>query len=146
MKTSFMFELSEIITYTEDGAQREALEVEVFAPSKKLYKKTYLLQQIVTQALLKAQEIMPSGSGEGPEEEHDISGKDMKMILLAGGGDVEACISQVQKLGKEGCIKVGGNPINFIQWDKIEPMDQEKIVCEFLANFTFPLVMTSLTS
>lgn len=145
MKTSFMFELSELITYAEDGTQREAMEVEVIAPSKKLYKKTYLLQQIVTQSLLKAKDLLPSGDGES-DEESEITGKEIKMVILAGGGDLEACIDQVGKLGKEGCIKVGGNNINFIQWDKIEPIDQEKLTCEFLANFTFPLVMNSLTS
>ena len=145
MKERFMFELSEIITYSEDGGQREALEVEVIAPSKKLYKKTYLLQQIVTQSLLRAQDIMPKGDG-SEKEEADVTGKDMKMILLAGGADIEACIDQVCKIGKEGCIKVGGNNINFIQWDKIDPIDQEKLTCEFIANFTFPLVMKSLTS
>jgi len=145
MKTSFIFELSEFIKYAEDGGQKEAMEVEVIAPSKKLYKKTYLLQQIVTQSLLKAQDIMPKGDGEA-KEDTEISGKDMKMILLAGGADIEACIDQVCKLGKEGCIKVGGNNINFIQWDSIDPMDQEKLACEFIANFTFPLVMNSLTN
>lgn len=139
MKSSFIYELSEFVTYAQDGQQLETMEVEVVAPSKSMHRKTYFLQQIVAQAILTVQTTYKQESEPG-DESAEMEAKDMKMFLLAGGADLAACIDQASKLAKDGCVKVAGNPINFLQWDKLDPIDQELITCGFIANFILPLV------
>lgn len=138
----FEYTLSEKITYAEGGQQIKTDKVEVCAPSKSQYRKTYLLQQIVAKALIAAQRL---SSGDKPkeaakEEDSKIEASDMKMLLMAGDADMEACCIQVEKLALDGCVKVAGNKINRIQWEKIDPVDQEQIVCRFIADFIMPLV------
>jgi len=137
-----MFEqkLTEKIGYAEGGQQIKTDIVEVCAPSKKQYRKTYLLQQIVAKALISAQKLSSGGKQEKSEEESKIEAADMKMLLMAGDADLEACIIQVEKLALDGCVKVAGNKINRIQWESIDPVDQETISFRFIADFIMPLV------
>jgi hypothetical protein len=135
----FEFTLTEKIKYSSGGQQIQTDKVEVSAPSKKQYRKTYLLQQIVAKALIAAQKLS-SGKKSDSKDDGKIEAGDMKMLLMAGDADLEACVMQVEKLALDGCVEVGGNKINRIQWDEIDPVDQEKISFQFIADFIMPLV------
>lgn len=150
-----MFEqkLTEKIGYAEGGQQIMTDVVEVSAPSKKQYRKTYLLQQIVAKALMvvararRGNSSTPETVAKAPEltleqkaEEKAGRYADMKYTLIGGDADLEACIIQVEKLALDGCVKVGGNKINRIQWEAINPVDQEKICFRFISDFIMPLV------
>jgi len=136
----FEFQLSEKITYAEGGQQIKTDKVEVCAPSKKQYRKTYLLQQIVAKALIAAQKLSSGKKTESKDDGGKIEAADMKMLLMAGDADLEACVMQVEMLALDGCLKVAGNKINRLQWEAIDPVDQEKIGCRFIADFIMPLV------
>ena len=135
----FEYNLVEKITYSEGGQQIKTDKVEVCAPSKNQYRKTYLLQQIVAKALIAAQKLS-SGKKSDSKDEGKIEAGDMKMLLMAGDADIEACVIQVEKLALDGCVKVSGNKINRIQWESVDPVDQEKIAFQFIADFIMPLV------
>jgi hypothetical protein len=135
----FEFTLTDKINYADSGQQIATDKVEVSAPSKKQYRKTYLLQQIVAKALITAQKLS-SGKKDDSKDDGKIEASDMKMLLMAGDADLEACVMQVEKLAMDGCVEVGGNKINRIQWEAIDPIDQENIAFQFIADFIMPLV------
>lgn len=150
-----MFEqkLTEKIGYAEGGQQIMTDVVEVSAPSKKQYRQTYLLQQIVAKALMVAArdrkgdskasapaEKQPELTPDQKAEEEAGRYAEMKYSLIGGDADLEACVMQVEKLAIDGCVKVAGNKINRIQWENIDPVDQEKICFRFISDFIMPLV------
>ena len=146
MESSVDYLLETPIQVAVDGDLQDVQMVELVAPAKKVLRKTYRLQQHMTRAMLEATEMFASKVEPAPlkEEEKEITGKEIKMMLLASSVDIEVCLGEFEKLAFAGCLKVNDQTVNSIQFGKIADEDLEGLMVEFLANFIMPLVMKSL--
>jgi len=138
---------------TVDGLLEDVQVVDLLAPSKKQLKKTYRLQQYVTQALLTSQKNLKAMADEDAsaresnpgQEEKELEPQAVFAILLASDVDIEACFSEFEKLAAGGCIEVNGKPINKIQFQDVDPQDLESMFASYIANFTLPSVMKTFS-
>ena len=135
-----------------NGQMEDILVVDLVAPSKKQLKKSYRLQQYLTQAMLSSQKLLKSlsetSADDIPAQEGDASGEEkafdaqaVMAIMLAGDVDIEACFDEFEKLAASGCVEINGMPINKIQYEKLEAADLEGVFSCYVANFTLPSVM-----
>lgn len=133
-----------------NGQMEDVLVVDLVAPSKKQLKKSYRLQQYLTQAMLSSQKLLkgmsetsaediPAQEGSGEEKAFDAQA--VMAIMLAGDVDIEACFDEFEKLAASGCVEINGVPINKIQYEKLESEDLEGVFSSYVANFTLPSVM-----
>ena len=142
---------------TAVGGQMEDVQViDLVAPSKKQLKKTYRLQQYITQAMLSSQKAF-KGVSEGagtdvllPEEKAEpeaaMDAQTVMAMLLASDVDMEACFSEFEKLAALGCVEVNGLPINKIQYENIEFEDLQGAFANYIATFTLPSVMKTFSN
>jgi hypothetical protein len=146
MESSVDYMLETPIQVAIDGGLEDVQMVELVAPAKKVLRKTYRLQQYMTRAMLEASEMFAGKvNPDAPKgEEKQITGTEVKMMLLASTVDIEACLGEFEKLAFAGCLKVNDKTVNAIQFGKIADEDLEGLMVEFLANFIMPLVMKSL--
>lgn len=148
MKDKIPYSLKNPITVHSGGDLKEVLLVDLTAPSKKLIRKTYPLQQYIARAIIQGREVARnSGSTETPgdtKEDIEVTGSQIMMILLLSDVPIEECLNQFKKLALSGAVEVEGNIINSIQWDKLDPEDEEGLFAEYVANFILYLVMKNL--
>jgi len=128
------------------GVMEDVQVLDLVAPSKKLLRKTYRLQQYITQALVGSQNLLKdlaSDTSEASEEagESEFDQKTVMAILLASDVDIDACFAEFEKLALLGSVEVNGTTINSIQMAKIEPSDMEGLFASYVANFTMSSVM-----
>lgn len=133
-----------------NGQMEDILVVDLVAPSKRQLKKSYRLQQYLTQAMLSSQKML-RGLSEvntdedvvqgGSEEESAFDAQAVMTIMLASDVDIEACFNEFEKLAAAGCVEVNGMPINKVQYEKLESEDLEGVFSSYVANFTLPSVM-----
>ncbi len=135
-----------------NGNLEDVQVVDLVAPTKKMLRKTYKLQQYITQALISSQSLFKGLAQEGDaagasdESESEFDKKAVMAILLASDVDVDACFNEFEKLALLGSVEVNGAVINRIQLDKIDPSDLEGMFAEYVANFTMSSVMGTFTS
>lgn len=147
MESTKEFLLSKPITVARNGAAEECQCVTMVAPSKKLLKKSYVLQQYVTKAMIEAQQVFKSivDGDEIKEEKTEISGKQVMQMLLASTVDMEAFFDRFEALAKAGAVTVNGKQLTNLQWDEIDDDDKEALSVDYVANFILALVMKHLS-
>ena len=135
------------------GHLEDVQVVDLLAPSKKQLKKTYRLQQYITQALLSSQKMLGGIQGDRPEPQEESGADPAEMepqavfaILLASDVDIEACFNEFEKLAAGGCVEVNGAAINKIQYEKVDPQDLQDMFASYIANFTLPSVIRTFSN
>ena len=133
-----------------NGQLEDIMVVDLVAPSKKQLKKSYRLQQYLTQAMLSSQKLLKSlsetNADESPEQEGEakestFDAQAVMAIMLASDVDISACFDEFEKLAASGCVEVNGISINKVQYEKLESEDLEGVFSSYVANFTLPSVM-----
>lgn len=153
MDTPISFKLENPIQRSVNGLLEDVYLLELVGPSKKVLRKTYRLQQIVTKALIESQAVFQKIAGDKKDlaEEEGTTGagkemdpKTLMSMLLASEQDIEVCLKEFEKLALLGCVFVDELKLNKRQLDEIDDLELEAMMSSYLANFILPLVMKAL--
>lgn len=154
---NFEFQLRKPINYAEGGRNVPVNSVKVVAPGEKLCVQAFVLVQMVTTACVKAgvmlralqktydgdaesQKLLTeSGSKEiTPEVIIKDASESVKVFMSTSDVNLEKAIDEFYKLASAGCVLVGNNPINFVQWQEMSNLDIMDMFFQFVGVFTSP--------
>ncbi len=152
---SFEFYLREPVKYSYAGEFVRTDKVEICAPSVGMLIKKVKLDQMVTQAVVRASTFFaalgnanPTGtlpleeesSGEGEKDEGSprTAGETAKGLIVMSDLDVESAIEYFGVLAMKGCVKVEKMELNALQWRDIREDDKLDMFYQFVGVFMLP--------
>jgi hypothetical protein len=153
MIDSFEFYLREPIRYSFAGEFPSTNRIEIHAPSVGVLIKKVKLDQMVTQAVVRASTLFTALrqadsqdtillEDKKPEEEEDNSpraaGETARSLIVMSDLDVEVAINHFGVMAMEGCVRVERMNLNLLQWRDIREDDKLDMFYQFVGVFMLP--------
>lgn len=143
MTENLLFQLSEELEYSTNGQREKTATIEIKPPSYYCLKQAAKLSQLVSRATLDSARFRDMAKNVSPVEENDIDSADLdgdaiRMLLFSSSVDMAEIIDSFSEL----IIKVGKlsekERIKETHFKKISYDDLIRMICEYIAHFTFP--------
>jgi len=146
----FGYELTTPVHYSDGGSRVPATSITICAPPESALIRAFKVEQMISGALLRASTLFSAMQKAEPDQkmleggEDGISakaktpkdeGETIRFILKASDLDLEMAIKAFARIAMEGCVKVNGKNINFMQWSEISQSDQMEIFFQFAGVF-----------
>ena len=144
MEKALIFKLSSEAEYTKDGDFTKTASLEFAAPSMACFEEASDFQQLVARAFMSAAKA--SGEVADPNAKAETpTGKEIKIILNASDS---VRFTHVAAAFRTLACKVGTfdgvTPMLEDHFAKLDMKDFENMICEYIANFTFPSLFAGL--
>lgn len=161
---SFFFHLRNPVRFSHGGSGVEIDKIEICAPSVGMLIKKFKIEQMVSQAILRASGLLhrpddlseqalleEKRKKEVEEDEYSPikAGETARYLILLSELSLEAAISLFGELAianpeskQNGCVQINGQNLNFIQWHDIREDDKMDIFFQFVGVFILPSVFS----
>ncbi len=135
--------LTSPVKFARAGATEDVFEVTVNCHSRKHYKKTLRIQQLLTKGFFDFSQLVGEGSQDLDDKDDTgtLDPAQVTMVLKSTNVDLEELTDRFEKLAMTGVVTVEGTPLNPLQLAAMDPEELELVMTVYLANFIAPLVM-----
>ncbi len=142
-KDSMEFELSKVLPYSIKGNKSETASVTMRAPRMPEINEASDFSQIVTQAFMDAQKWVNDSDEKKtvgrPKKQEDMDAGAVRIMLFASERNIKEINRRFKALANRVCtLDDDGSPLKESLMDKMEMEDFLSMMCEYVANFTYP--------
>lgn len=138
-----IYELKHPFEYAHKGDTQEASFITLFAPTFKQIDKVAPIKQAFTAAISEVTESVDTDQ-EAPETDTDsVTGPQVMQLMYRWSGDMTSVFLHAEQLFKSGAALVDGETkLTTPLMEKMQLVDFEGLVGDYIANFIAPSLMT----
>lgn len=135
-------ELNKPFSYAHKGEQQEASFITLVAPTYKQIDKIVPIKQALTAAIAQMHERDFGGDDGAQDGGGSITGAQVMQLLYLWDGNLAGVFIHAQELFKTGAALVDGeSKLTVPLMEKMDPVDFERLVGEYIASFLAPSLM-----
>ena len=129
------YELKAGLPIAVSGEEAEASFLEITSPTNEVSTHVSTLDSQFNKALIKMSELGEGKEQEKPEEDFELSGKEVSMMLASGGANLELCFKSLSKILQKTCKIDGEKSFTEVHFRRMDYNDTKMLLGEYIGFF-----------
>jgi hypothetical protein len=139
-----------MLTYSKNGNFEETAQLEIDAPSFNTFKESSALSQCFVRALFANRKMMQDNNQDdsAAQGDNDLDANAVQLLLMASDVDFSDILDVFVNLCVKSCTLDQERKINIKKdhFNKLAYQDVVNFICEYVANFTVPSVLSGMNT